>query len=84
MIATFKFDMNDPEDMMDHKKMTKALDMALVLWELRTNAQKKIYDSLDYMQEDKPKTAYEDVEMVFEMLYQLMDDHNVNIDDLII
>jgi len=83
MIATFKFDMNDPEDMMDHKRMIKALDMALVLWELRTNAQKKIYDSLDYMQEDKPKTAYEGVEMVFEMLYQLMDDHNINVDELI-
>ena len=83
MKATFEFDMNEPEDKSDHKRMSKALDMALVLWELKHNAQKKIYDSFDYMEEDKPKTAYEGVEIVFEMLHQLMEDHGLNMDDLI-
>jgi hypothetical protein len=83
MKATFEFDMNEPEDRNDHKRMSKALDRALVLWEIKNNAQKKIYDSLDYMEEDKSKTAYDGVEIVFEMLHQLMYDHNLNMDDLI-
>ena len=83
MKATFEFDMNEPEDKSDHKRMSKALDMALVLWELKHNAQKRIYDSFDYMEEDKPKTAYEGVEIVFKMLHQLMEDHGLNMDDLI-
>jgi hypothetical protein len=83
MKAKFEFDFNEPDDVMDHRRMTKALDMALVLWEIKNNAQKKIYDSLDYMEEDKPKTAYDGVEMVFEMLHQLMYDHSLNMDDLV-
>lgn len=83
MKATFEFDFNEPEDIKDHKRMTKALDMALVLWELKNNAQRKIYDSLDYTEEDKPKTAHEAVELVFDMIYQLMEDYNINVDELI-
>ena len=83
MKATFEFDMNELDDMMDHKRMSNALSMALVLWELKHNAQRKIYDSLDYMEEDKPKTAHETAELVFDMIYQLMEDHGVNIDNLI-
>jgi len=84
MKATFEFDMNELDDMMDHKRMSNALSMALVLWELKHNAQRKIYDSLDYMEEDKPKTAHETAELVFDMIYQLMEDHGVNIDNLIL
>jgi hypothetical protein len=83
MKATFEFDMNEPDDVMDHKRMTKALDMALVLWELKHNAQKKIHDSLDYMEEDKPKTAHEAAELIFDMIYELMEDYNINVDELI-
>jgi len=83
MKATFEFDMNEPEDVMDHKRMTKALDMALVLWEIKRNAQKKIHDSLDYMEEDKPKTAHEAAELIFDMIYELMEDYNINVDELI-
>lgn len=83
MKAKFEFDFNEPGDARDHRRMTKALDMALVLWEIKNNAQKKIYDSLDYMEEDGPKTTYDGVEMVFEMLHQLMYDHGLNMDDLV-
>jgi 1,4-alpha-glucan branching enzyme len=83
MKATFEFDMNEPEDVMEHRRMSKALDMALVLWEIKHNAQKKIHDSLDYTEEDKPKTAHEAAELIFDMIYQLMEDYNINVDELI-
>ena len=83
MKATFEFDMNEPEDVMEHRRMSKALDMALVLWEIKHNAQKKIHDSLDYTEEDKPKTAHEVAELIFDMIYQLMEDYNINVDELI-
>ena len=83
MKATFEFDMNEPEDVIEHRRMSKALDMALVLWEIKHNAQKKIHDSLDYTEEDKPKTAHEAAELIFDMIYQLMEDYNINVDELI-
>ena len=83
MKATFEFDMNEPDDLMEHRRMTNALDMALVLWEIKHNAQKKIHDSLDYTEEDKPKTAHETAELVFNMIYELMENHGINIDNLI-
>jgi|LakMenE18May11ns_1017448.scaffolds.fasta_scaffold9396798_4 hypothetical protein len=83
MKATFEFDMNEPEDVMEHRRMSKALDMALVLWEIKHNVRRKINYSLDYTEENKPKTAHETAELVFDMIYELMEDHGINIDNLI-
>lgn len=83
MKAKFEFDFNEPDDVMDHKRMSKSLDMALVLWELKNNAQKKIHDALDYIEEEKPKTAHEAVDLVFDMIYELMHDYNINMDELV-
>ena len=84
MKAKFEFDFNEPDDAMAHKRMTKALDMALVLWELKHNAHIKILESLDYMEEDKPKTAYDGINLVFKMIQQLMEEHGLNMDDLVV
>lgn len=83
MKATFEFDMNDPEDVMDHKRMSKSLDMALVLWELKNNAQKKIHYHLDDTEKEKPRTAYEAVDLVFDIIYELMRDYNIDMDELV-
>lgn len=79
MKATFVFDMNDSEDMMDHKRMSNALGMALVLWELKVNVKKKMENILD----TDNLSGQETLDRVFEMIGELMEDQGLNMENLI-
>jgi len=79
MKATFVFDMNDPEDMMDHKRMNNALGMALVLWELKVNVKKK----MEYILDTDNLSGQETLDRVFEMIGELMEDQGLNMENLI-
>ena len=79
MKATFVFDMNDPEDMMDHKRMSNALGMALVLWEIKVNVKKKI----EYILDTDNLSGQETLDRVFEMIGELMEDQGLNMENLI-
>jgi hypothetical protein len=79
MKATFVFDMNDPEDMMDHKRMSHALGMALVLWELKVNVKKK----MEYVLDTDNLSGQETLDRVFEMIGELMEDQGLNMENLI-
>jgi hypothetical protein len=79
MKATFEFDMNEPEDMMDHKRMSNALGMALVLWELKVNVKRKI----EYILDTDNLSGQETLDRVFEMIGELMEDQGLNMENLI-
>ena len=79
MKATFVFDMNDPEDIMDHKRMSNALGMALVLWELKVNVKKKMENILD----TDNLSGQETLDRVFEMIGELIEDQGLNMENLI-
>ena len=79
MKATFVFDMNDPEDIMDHKRMSNALGMALVLWELKVNVKKKMENILD----TDNLSGQETLDRVFEMIEELIEDQGLNMENLI-
>jgi len=79
MKATFEFDMNEPEDMMDHKRMSNALGMALVLWELKVNVKKK----MEYILDTDNLSGQETLDRVFEMIGELMEDQGLNMENLI-
>ncbi len=79
MKATFVFDMNDPDDIMDHKRMSNALGMALVLWELKVNVKKKMENILD----TDNLSGQETLDRVFEMIGELMEDQGLNMENLI-
>lgn len=79
MKATFVFDMNDSEDMMDHKRMSNALGMALVLWELKVNVKKK----MEYILDTDNLSGQETLDRVFEMIGELMEDQGLNMENLI-
>jgi hypothetical protein len=79
MKATFVFDMNDPEDMMDHKRMSNALGMALVLWEIKVNVKKK----MEYILDTDNLSGQETLDRVFEMIGELMEDQGLNMENLI-
>jgi len=72
MKAILKFDLDNPDDRMDHMRCLKASNMADFLWELKHNFWRKWkHDETDFTL-DNYKVA----------LYELMNDHNIDIDDL--
>jgi len=73
MKARLTFDLDDPEDRQAHMRCTKALDMALVLWELSYNRRKQWLNSYDQ----------DAVEEICEDISSLISEHGIDINDLI-
>lgn len=81
--ATLEYDLNDIDDVYSHKRAIKSLDMALALWELTHNTKKGIGYTLEgYDIKGQEISNYEVVEMVFEKIYQILSDHNIDLEDL--
>jgi hypothetical protein len=78
--AILKYDLNDTDDAMAHMRAVKSLDMALALWELLNNSKRNLERAMHEREMDK----YEALDMVYERIYELMDEHNLKLDDLII
>jgi hypothetical protein len=77
--AKLEYDLNELDDVMAHKRAVKSLDMALALWEITHNTKK----SLEWSMEGKEMDKYDTLEMVYEKIYEILDEHNIKIDDLI-
>jgi len=78
--ARLEYDLNDTDDAMAHMRAVKSLDMAFVLWELINNSKR----SLERAMHEKEMNKYEALDMVYERIYELMDEHNIKLDDLIV
>ncbi len=78
--AILEYDLNDVDDSMAHKRAVKSLDMALALWEITHNTKK----GLEWSMEGKEIDKYEALEMVYEKIYEILDENNIKLDDLII
>ena len=77
--ATLTFDLTDPDDVMEHKRAVKSLDMAMALWDIVHNTKK----GLEWSMQGKEMDKYEALEMVYEKIYEILDNHNINTDELI-
>jgi hypothetical protein len=77
--ATLTFDLTDPDDVMEHKRAVKSLDMAMALWDIVHNTKK----GLEWSMEGKEMDKYDTLEMVYEKIYEILDNHNINTDELI-
>ena len=78
--AILKYDLNDTDDAMAHMRAVKSLDMALALWDITHNTKKSIEWSLEGKELDK----YEVLDMVYEKIYEILEEHNIKMNDLII
>ena len=74
-----EFDLNEADDMMAHKRAVKATDMALALWEITHNTKK----GLEWKMDGKEINKYDALDMVYEKIYEIMEEHNIKLDDLI-
>jgi len=79
MKAKLIFDFTDSDDRMEHGCCVKAGDMALVLWNLVYNSKKELERRIDG--NDK-LSAYDTLDMVFEKINNLIEEHGIIIDEL--
>ena len=78
MKAKLTFDLDDIDDKMAHERCVKSTDMASILFEMSTNARKRII-----MGSENGEEYYKGVDDVFNKFRELMEEHNINIDELI-
>jgi hypothetical protein len=77
--ATIQYDLSNPDDTMDFKRACKANDMSCVLFQLIHNAKKEI----EYKMEGKNMDQYETLDFVFDEITEIINEHNIDIDDII-
>jgi hypothetical protein len=77
--AILEYNLNDPDDVMAHKRAIKSLDMTLVLWEIIHNTKK----SLEWSMEEKEMDKYDALEMVYEKVHETLSNYNIDLDELI-
>jgi hypothetical protein len=78
--AILKYDLNNTDDAMAHMRAVKSLDMALALWDITHNTKK----GLEWSMEGKELDKYEVLDIVYEKIYEILEEHNIKMDDLII
>ena len=76
--ATLEFDLNEFEDRMAHLRAIKSSDMALALWTIVHTTKK----SLEWSLEGKEIDKYETLELVYEKIYEILNEYNINTDEL--
>ena len=78
--ATLTFDLSDSDDRYEFNRVTKARDMAMALWELDMNGYRKFTKY-----NDRQEGAYQEgIEEVFKYIRELLDEHQINVEDLIV
>jgi hypothetical protein len=55
--------------------------MALALWHISSNLKKECYRAIENNPKEDP-TEY--VDLIFEKIYGILEEHSINIDDLVI
>jgi hypothetical protein len=78
MKAKLEFDLDNPDDKMEHMRCIKATDMALMLWDIK----QKIRRKLKY-NEDLSEDELHQWEVMQDEFYSIADDYGINLDLLI-
>jgi hypothetical protein len=81
MKSLLKFNLNNPDERMEFERATKATDLAIILWELIYNVPRQIEDEIE---SDKLIERYEVLEAYRKKINELCEEHNIQIDKLII
>ena len=78
--ATLTFDLSDGDDRFEFNRATKARDMAMLLWELDMNGYRKFTKY-----NERQEAAYQEgIEEVFEYIRELLKEHQIDVEDLIV
>lgn len=78
--AIIEFDLNDSDDTMAHLRAIKALDMALLLFEIAYNTKK----GLEWAVGDNKIDGYGVIDKFYEKFWEEMNERGINLNDLIV
>jgi len=78
MKAILEFDLNEQEDVAAHKRATKALDMALALWDIDHYLRTQVKYNEALTQE-----AHDACESARERFYEILNERNISIDEIL-
>lgn len=81
MKATLEFDLNNPDDRMNHLRSVKALDMACVLFEITHNLKRKLENRFEAQPQERDE--FDGLDEVFKEVNNLMSEHGIIMEDLI-
>ena len=79
------FNLDDLDDTLAYKRCVKATDMAMALWEIVYNTKKRIGYEMDGLElQGKPDLSmYEACDLVFDKIHEILEEHHIDIEDLI-
>lgn len=85
MKAILEFNLNDSDDQMAHNRCIKSLDMAMALWTIVHNTKKGLEHQMAGLEfgEKKELNMYEVLDLVYDEIYKILEEHNIDTDKLI-
>ena len=78
MKVNLNFDITDRDDYIEFKRVMKANDMASMLFELLRNSKKII----EWELENKDFDKYNTLEYIYDKIWDLVKEYNIDIDDI--
>lgn len=82
--AILEFELEDLDDKMAHLRCIKSTDMASALFDIMHNTKKSCKNVVECMLDNKETcTPYEAIDVVFERIYEILEDNNIKLDELI-
>jgi hypothetical protein len=79
MKAKLVFDLNNPDDRMEYERVNKSLDIVNALWHFLYNSKKGIMQDV----EDEGVDKFDAVELTYDRLFKLLEEHDVNVNKLV-
>lgn len=73
-----EFDLNEPDDIIAHKRAVIATDLALALWQFGYNT-KKGYE----WKMDSYKSKEDLLDAIYDEFWEILKEHDINLDNLI-
>ena len=79
--ATLTFDLNDSDEAIAHLRAVKSLDLALAIWDIVHNTKKSLEWRVECDEKIRPCDA---VDLVYDKIYAILEEHDIVIDKLIV
>lgn len=79
MKAILEFDLNEPEDVVAHKRAVKALDLILALWDM----DQYLRSQTKYAPDSMSSEVWDALADVREKLHEIKTEYNISFDELL-
>lgn len=85
MKAILEFDLNDFDDQIAHKRAVKSLDLALAIWQIVHNTKREMGREIERaLDQDKNFTPYDSLDILFDHIHDVLNEHHISIDELVV